>query len=308
MSPGYTQLPNYLWDLDLNIYQRAILVHIVRKTIGWGKDFDGISLSQFSKDLGISKPKVISTLKELKEMGLIEITNNFSQNNSKSFNTYKISKKVIKVVNEINHPSKSDLPPLVNEVNYPSKCGLPPLVNDINYPSKCGLHTKETKTKETSTKETKTKKEKINKKEFSFTLSKKSNFENLSKEYKKKLKAKCLLADGDHERYENFINTLEAKGYQYQNFYKAYLSWDKEKRYKTYKPVPEPLLGEGWYKVITNDGVIAINKDTLEMRIGVEKAEPKKPDKENKEFKIQTSQRNVENLISDVLSKKRISA
>ena len=299
MSTGYTQLPNYLWDLDLNIYQRAILTHIVRKTIGWGKDFDGISLNQFSKDLGISKPKVISTLKELKEMELIEIIKNKTENNCQTFNTYKISERIVEVVNEING--------VVNDINRGSKCGLQGVVNDINRGSKCGLHTKETNTKKTITKETNTKKEKINKKEFSFTLSKKSTYENLSDEYKKKLKAKCLLADGDYERYENFINTLEAKGYHYQNFYKAYLSWDKDKRYKNYEPTPEPLLGDGWYKVITNDKVLAINKNTLEMRIGVkEKVKTNHPT--NTTQNIQNHSRDVGSLITKITEKKRINA
>ena len=110
-------------------------------------------------------------------------------------------------------------------------------------------------------------------KEFSFSLSKKCKYENLSKEYKSKLKAKCLLADGDIGRYEDFITQLEAKGYQYINFYKAYIAWDKEKNYKYFTAQKEPTLGDDWYKIKVGDEYIAINSKSLDMKGGkVEKS------------------------------------
>ena len=131
----FTMLPNEIWDLSLNIYQRAIIVHIIRKTIGWGKSFDGISLSQFVKDLGISKPKVISTLKELKKMNLIAIEHNFLANNSQTYNTYKLTDEVVNQINGV-----------VNDINRGSKCGLQGVVNNINTQKKA--NTKETNTKD----------------------------------------------------------------------------------------------------------------------------------------------------------------
>ena len=115
-------------------------------------------------------------------------------------------------------------------------------------------------------KELEIKKKKINKKEFNFSLSKQVQYSNLSEEYKTKLKAKCLLADGDIIRYEDFILQLEAKGYKYKNFYLAYLSWDKEKLYKRFKPKKEPRLGDDWYVIkISEDKVLAINSKTLKI-------------------------------------------
>ncbi len=136
-NSGFFQMPNYLWDLDLDIYERAILTHIVRKTIGWGKTFDGISLSQFQKDLGISRPKVISTLKKLSSRGLIEIQKHKLQNGANSYNSYTLTGKIIDEIND----------PLVNDVNHPSKSHLPPLVNDVNLQNTIEQNTLEQKNK-----------------------------------------------------------------------------------------------------------------------------------------------------------------
>ena len=107
------------------------------------------------------------------------------------------------------------------------------------------------------------------KKEFSFALRKKQSYDNLSAEYKEKLKAKCLLIDGSTSRYEDFITQLEAKGYQYKDFSKAYMAWDREKAYKDFTPEPEPALGEEWVKVrLSENEVVAINTETLEMKHG----------------------------------------
>ena len=111
---------------------------------------------------------------------------------------------------------------------------------------------------------------KINKKKnFLFTLKEKKQYENLSEEYKTKLKAKCLLIDGNFKRYEDFILQLQAKGYQYKDFTKAYMSWDKEKNYKSFTPTKETQLGDEWYRVsVSATEKIAINKKTLEIKHG----------------------------------------
>jgi DNA-binding transcriptional ArsR family regulator len=117
LKMNFFQMPNELWDMDLDVYQRVILTHIIRKTIGWGKQKDGISLSQFASDLKISKPKVVSTLKSLIDMGLIEKKESFLPNGGRSFNSYNVSENIVT---------------LVNDINRGSKCGLQGVVNDIN--------------------------------------------------------------------------------------------------------------------------------------------------------------------------------
>ena len=128
---------------------------------------------------------------------------------------------------------------------------------------------KEEKEKE---KEKEEEKEEEEEKSFSFMLKKDISYESTSLKYKEKLKAKCLLIDGNLSRYEDFIMSLETKGYKYKDFSKAYKMWDKEKAYKTYKPDNEPMLGADWYRVrLADNGIVAINSKTLEMKFGTVK-------------------------------------
>ena len=87
----YTRIPNFLFDEKLNPYQRDVAFFIARKTIGWGKQADGISLSQFLNHLQIKKTKLIETLKELVELELISITKQKDDTGRKSFNLYQIT-------------------------------------------------------------------------------------------------------------------------------------------------------------------------------------------------------------------------
>ena len=86
----FTRIPNFLFDEKLNPYQRDVAFFIARKTIGWGKQADGISLSQFLNHLQIKKTKLIETLKELAELELIIITKQKDDTGRKSFNLYQI--------------------------------------------------------------------------------------------------------------------------------------------------------------------------------------------------------------------------
>ena len=142
-----------------------------------------------------------------------------------------------------------------------------------------------------------------NAKTFDFSLSRATSYDNLSKEYKEKLHAKCLLADGNVDRYDDFINQLEAKGYKYKNFYKAYLAWDKEKRYKAFNPPVPKTLGEPWREVYRGyEKLIAVNKETLEIRYGkiVRETPKKEPTKGN------TYHRDVSALINPIANDFRV--
>ena len=135
-----------------------------------------------------------------------------------------------------------------------------------------------------------------------FSLSRATSYDNLSQEYKDKLKAKCLLADGNPDRYDDFITQLEAKGYKYKNFYKAYLAWDKEKRYKNFTPPPADALGEPWVEVYRGQTtVIAVNPKTLEIKHGVLRRHTAVEEPP----KAQTHHRDVSGLISSAAGKWR---
>lgn len=124
------------------------------------------------------------------------------------------------------------------------------------------------------------------KKSFSFSLKRDTHYDNLSDEYKHKLKAKCLVIDGNLERYENFTQSLRSKAsYKYKDFSLVYMAWDKEKNYQHHKPIPEPALGADWIQVeIDNHNTLAINTKTYETKKGKKnmntfrnQPEPEKP-------------------------------
>ena len=120
--------------------------------------------------------------------------------------------------------------------------------------------------KEKNTEENKTEEKKTDSlpNSFSFNLKKLTTYNELSEEYKAKLIGKCLLADGDLERFQNFVKALQEKDYKYKDFYRAYLKWDREKKYKNFKP--KKIEGD-WYEVCQINGErIAVNKKTLEIR------------------------------------------
>lgn len=77
------------------------------------------------------------------------------------------------------------------------------------------------------TKENKTINKTINKKEFSFSLSKLTQYENVSSEYKEKLKEEIEKLNLSLS-YEDYVDSLIAKGYKYKNFLVAYNNWCKK--------------------------------------------------------------------------------
>jgi len=86
-------VPNWILDnTSLSVYDRAILIHIARQTIGYGKKSDGISISQFVKATSISERKVRRVIKNLKENSYIIVTNQSLSNGGKSFNRYSLQK------------------------------------------------------------------------------------------------------------------------------------------------------------------------------------------------------------------------
>lgn len=85
----YTKVPNSILDFEgLDVYEFRLLIFILRKTIGFNKKSDGISLSQFVKATGISKDKVIKSLENLQKRKFISIQKQTLKNGGKSFNRY----------------------------------------------------------------------------------------------------------------------------------------------------------------------------------------------------------------------------
>jgi predicted Zn-dependent protease len=88
---AFTKVPNWILDdTSLNVYHKAVLVHIARQTIGYGKKSDGISISQFAKATGIGKTKIGQTLSELEKKRCIKVKRQTLSSGGKSFNRYSL--------------------------------------------------------------------------------------------------------------------------------------------------------------------------------------------------------------------------
>jgi len=74
-APNYTQTPNDLFDHwlpHLGEAELKVLLVILRKTFGWHRTRDRISLSQLSDITGLDRRNVMKATKKLQEKGLIK--------------------------------------------------------------------------------------------------------------------------------------------------------------------------------------------------------------------------------------------
>ncbi|AXY60213.1 replication protein [Acinetobacter sp. WCHAc010052] len=139
--PNSFQVPNAFVDEVLGkISDAACKLYLVicRKTRGWNKEMDSISLTQFEEITGKSRPTVIKCLRELVKVGLVvELQSTFHGN------TYKLGEEtsiglVLKfpgkeflLAKKQANDSKKSLPLLVKNFNYTSKKSLPLLVKNF---------------------------------------------------------------------------------------------------------------------------------------------------------------------------------
>jgi len=119
---GYVKIANKLFDALIRYRlpgeQRQCLDVIIRKTYGYNKKADAISLSQFVEMTGIVKPHVVRALNELLSKKVIRIT----KNGNKGPHVYEINKdfESWKVL-----PKKVTLPKMVTSVTKNGKALLP---------------------------------------------------------------------------------------------------------------------------------------------------------------------------------------
>lgn len=124
MDKGFTQIPNsILVDKRLSVYEKIVYSVILMRCID--KDNCWPSLTTISKDSCISRPKVVSSIKRLVDMGLLKKGDERSENNS---SVYTITDRWLTT---LTNNSKHGL--LVNGINQPdSKRHLPEMVNGVN--------------------------------------------------------------------------------------------------------------------------------------------------------------------------------
>jgi phage replication O-like protein O len=141
-SPNFTQIPNVIFDYWLQVLTPAefkVLLCICRKTFGWHKIKDKISLTQIEKLTGLCRSSIVKNVEKLIEYDLvIKHKSKDEFDGSDAPNQYEIH-----VVNIENiGGSKPNALPLVHSVH-------PPLVHSVHTQKKA--LTKETFTKETTT-------------------------------------------------------------------------------------------------------------------------------------------------------------
>lgn len=124
-----------LMKINLSAYESRVLWFIFRKTYGWKKKMDWISLSQFSNCIGLDRRLIHRAIKALSSKKMIVIERDDSQRLrygfQKNYERWKLSSKKMTVINRDDSLSSKEM---------------------IGLSSK-EIHTKETITKETITKE-----------------------------------------------------------------------------------------------------------------------------------------------------------
>ena len=139
LEDGYTPIANEIAEalmrINLSAYESRVLWYLFRKTYGWGKKTDWISLSQFSKCIGIDRRLVHRAIKQLSSKEMIVIERDDSQRVRYGFNKHydkwNLSSKEMTVINRDDTLSSKEMTQL----------------------SSIQIPTKETITKETITKE-----------------------------------------------------------------------------------------------------------------------------------------------------------
>jgi len=211
MQDNFTRVPNSIIDnAKLNPYQFQLFSIIVRKTDGWCKVEDGISLSQFEKLVTFKKCKIVSTLKELENLGYIEKKKQYNEDKKTySYSLYRVSKKVVlennKVVSEKDKGSISEIQGVVSEEYKQKK-----------------LTTKETNTKKPSLLDEYKKQDTLTE-QGEQTL---QNFIDYRKQIKKPIKTTAPL-----KAYITTLRELVKKGYDY----KEVIDLQKEREWQTVK-------------------------------------------------------------------------
>ena len=104
---GYTKIPNKLLEALAKVRipgeAQQVLNVIIRQTLGWNKEEDGISLSQFMEKTGLPKNSVCRAKKRLHKMNLI-----ICRKNGNRTARYRINRdnRTCKVVTKKRHVSK----------------------------------------------------------------------------------------------------------------------------------------------------------------------------------------------------------
>jgi len=101
LENGYTQIANEiieaLFKINLSPYENRFIWFILRKTYGWKKKTDWISLSQFAKEMGLDRRNIHRTIKKLSSKQMIVVyrdyKNHIGYGFQKNYEKWKVSSK-----------------------------------------------------------------------------------------------------------------------------------------------------------------------------------------------------------------------
>ena len=74
---SFTKVPNSLYDAilsqKLSITQERALLYIIRKTYGFNKPDDMISISRMAEETGFTRRAMVNAVHDLEKMGIIKL-------------------------------------------------------------------------------------------------------------------------------------------------------------------------------------------------------------------------------------------
>lgn len=137
-GPNFTPIPDQLFDeqlADLSGAELKVLLYIMRRTFGFKRDADAISLSQLlhgivtkegrvlDRGTGLSKPTLLQTLRSLVEKNIVITQRRRSQERGDEPTIYRLN------IAPLETTSSTTPPPVVKKLNHGVvKKSLPPVV------------------------------------------------------------------------------------------------------------------------------------------------------------------------------------
>jgi len=226
IEDGHTQIANELMDAFCHSFpggaNAQILMAIIRKTYGWKKKEDAISLSQLEELTRLSRRMIIYGLQNLEAMRMIRIKRERGRGNINLINTIALEKNYDLWVVQRNAP-QYDNQLRKKRIKYQQGVVQRTRGSATNSKRVVQRNGKEGEfvapTKETITKEIYTKEIYIQKYgEFNNVLLTEGDYKKLIDRFGE---------DGARERVEHLSEAISSKGYKYKSHYATILCWER---------------------------------------------------------------------------------
>lgn len=155
LRPTTTPTPDEIFDVwlsELSGSELKVLLYIVRRTFGFKKDADSISLSQICKGIttrdgrvldkgtGLSRNTASKAIRRLESLGLIVVERDQNENGEHQANTYRLrfkgfddeDEQTAETAENTKQGSSKTEPGVVQKANHPGSKSEPPVVRKAN--------------------------------------------------------------------------------------------------------------------------------------------------------------------------------